>query len=396
MENKGEKGEHIMNHELDSLEYRMLETSASVTQKNENEYVSVSRLVFLLVISVLVTSGQLVLAQVTHSITLLTLVHNNIYIVLTLIVSLATYWKSEKSLVSWHNTFGWRRMEVVGSISSLVFLFSLCFATAIEALQTLFHNNHLDTMHHPEWIMIIVGVNFWMWIVSFFTIGGYSYHQNLAVAQRKHKLGSLANLNLSNTTTQHYKTQTSFSLFLERIRLADVSRDLAGCFFTFITCSIVYFNVVTEEYSAHIDPVISLFYIVFLIASSVTLVRDSCLILLQTIPGNVEFLLLEKYLLSKFPGILSLHEFHTWTFTPGKLVLTGHIMYQNKSVYIEINSQVEAFFRSQGFSMITIQPEFPPPLNSSLQELPTDCALKCKDDNCIEKVCCKDEDVVSM
>ena len=47
--------------------------------------------------------------------------------------------------------------------------------------------------------------------------------------------------------------------------------------------------------------------------------------------GNVEFLLLEKYLLSKFPGILSLHEFHTWTFTPGKLVLTGHIMYQ---VYI--------------------------------------------------------------
>ena len=32
-----------MNHELDSLEYRMLETSASVTQKNENEYVSVSR-----------------------------------------------------------------------------------------------------------------------------------------------------------------------------------------------------------------------------------------------------------------------------------------------------------------------------------------------------------------
>ena len=61
--------------------------------------------------------------------------------------------------------------------------------------------------------------------------------------------------------------------------------------------------------------------------------------------------------------------------------------FQNKSVYIEINSQVEAFFRSQGFSMITIQPEFPPPLNSSLQELPTDCALKCK-------VCTKKQNLI--
>ena len=55
------------------------------------------------------------------------------------------------------NTFGWRRMEVVGSIGSLVFLFSLCFATFIEALQTIFHNEHLDTMHHADWIMIALG-----------------------------------------------------------------------------------------------------------------------------------------------------------------------------------------------------------------------------------------------
>ena len=38
--------------------------------------------------------------------------------------------------------------------------------------------------------------------------------------------------------------------------------------------------------------------------------------------------LLKTFLLKKFPGILSLHEFHTWTFTPGTLVCTGHITYQ--------------------------------------------------------------------
>ena len=39
-----------------------------------------------------------------------------------------------KSLTS-KSTYGWSRLEVVGSMASLVFLSSLCFGTAIEAAQ---------------------------------------------------------------------------------------------------------------------------------------------------------------------------------------------------------------------------------------------------------------------
>ena len=121
-----------------------------------------------------------------------------------------------------------------------------------------------------------------------------------------------------------------------------------------------------DEYTAYLDPIIALVYIVVLVWSCVPLVRDSCLILLQTIPGNVvmivlikilflcshellfpgnvEISLLKKYLLKKFPGILSLHEFHTWTFTPGTLVLTGHIMYQVTSEVNMSSSRLEARF----------------------------------------------------
>ena len=94
-------------------------------------------------------------------------------------------------------------------------------------------------------------------------------------------------------------------------------------------------------------------------------------------PGNVEISLLKKYLLKKFPGILALHEFHTWTFTPGTLVLTGHIVYQDQGVYCAINTQVEAFIRSQGFAKVTIQPEFPQSLNPSQEDI-QNCNLKCK------------------
>ena len=95
------------------------------------------------------------------------------------------------------------------------------------------------------------------------------------------------------------------------------------------------------------------------------------------ISGNVEIYLLKEYLIKKFPGILALHEFHTWTFTPETLVLTGHIMYQDKMVYMDIHKQVEHFLKSQGFSIITIQPEFPSSSYPTDEEIST-CTLKCK------------------
>jgi len=255
---------------VDVMEYDLL-MSSMAKKNNADDAVSVARLVATLVLSAAITIAELVLAQATHSITLLVLVHQNIYNVITLVVSCVTRVKGERSL---KNTFGWRRMEVVGSIASLVFLFSLCFATMIEALQTLFHTDHLDTMHHPEWIMVLVGGNLAVWLVSFFVIGGYSYHQSRAVTQDK-----------PSRLVADESTSTCSS-FMKKTRVVDVTRDLCGCVFTFLTCSLVYYQVVTEDYSAYLDPIISIIYIVFLVWTCIPIVKESCLILLQTIPGN--------------------------------------------------------------------------------------------------------------
>ena len=99
---------------LDNLEYSVILTS--LAKKAGEVSIPVTRLASLLVATGLVTVGQLVLAQVyrvytklvldfivccyclqmTHSITLLTLVHQNIYNSLTLLVSVLTQWKSTR------------------------------------------------------------------------------------------------------------------------------------------------------------------------------------------------------------------------------------------------------------------------------------------------------------
>lgn len=321
------------------------------------------------VATTVVTIVGLVLAQMTHSITLLVLVEQNIYNIITLVVSLITI-KLNSGENSLKNTFGWARMEVVGSLSSLVFLSSLCFASFIECLQTLFHTSHLDTMHHPDWIMGVAGGNVVVWIFTFVVLGGYSNHQTEAVR---------------NTMGGKYRREHATT---RRCRFSDMFRDLVGPFLTIGTAWAVHFHVVTEKYSVYMDPVIGLIYILILTCSSIPIIKQSCLILLQTIPGNVEIEVLNKVLLKKFAGILAIHEMHIWSLSANKLVITAHAVYASKQKYIEIHQSVEEFFQKQGFSQVTIQPEF------VLQEHPSEldlltCNLKCKEIECKEKQCCE-------
>ena len=140
---------------------------------------------------------------------------------------------------------------MVGGISSLVFLFSLCFATAIEALQTVFHtgHGHLDTMHHPDYILVVTGANLGLWIVSFLTVGGFSYHQTSAVRQRR---GSQHPGARNPAKKRKEEKEKSCTTYYSATRVSDVLRDLQGCFFTFLTSSLVHFNVSTT-YSLQIS-----------------------------------------------------------------------------------------------------------------------------------------------
>ena len=246
---------------LNTLEFNLIRQRSSPSVPGT---VPSSQLILVMVLTIIITVSELVLAQLTHCISLLVLVHQNIYNCLTLIVTCVTRWKGEESLV---NTFGWKRMEVVGSLSSLIFLFSLCFATAIESLQTLFHNDHLDTLHHPDWIMLLLVANLTVWAVSLLILGGYTHHQTKSVRQDKPHSATACSICCSCSSSH-------------------ISRDLASCLFTFLSSVIVYYEVLTERFSAYLDPVIALVSIIFLVSSSIRITKDSCLILLQTIPGK--------------------------------------------------------------------------------------------------------------
>lgn len=78
---------------------------------------------------------------------------------------------------SLRNTFGWTRIDVLTMLVVCIFLASFCFSAVVEALQTLSHIHHQDTMHFPIPVLTLGAMGIILNGFCYLLIGGYTYHQ---------------------------------------------------------------------------------------------------------------------------------------------------------------------------------------------------------------------------
>lgn len=75
------------------------------------------------------------------------------------------------------NTFGWTRIDVLTMLIVCIFMASLCFSLLVEAVQTLVHIGHQDTMHYPIPVLITASFGLLLNGLCYLLIGGYTFHQ---------------------------------------------------------------------------------------------------------------------------------------------------------------------------------------------------------------------------
>ncbi len=85
---------------------------------------------------------ELIVGQISHSISLTADAFHMLSDALALIIGLVTAVMSKRS--STKNTYGWVRAEVLGPLVNSVFLCSMCLGIAIEAVQRLFEPHKLE------------------------------------------------------------------------------------------------------------------------------------------------------------------------------------------------------------------------------------------------------------
>ena len=256
-------------------------------------------------------------------------------------------------------------------------------------------------MHQPIYICILAGIDFLVWCLVFRCIGGYTFHQRTSVeatwlkknphlpCPNVHKADSNDNMvlyerncfelkenNMQMSTLAASKGDVpavagkfpkikvySRSFFDDpRLEWLNLSRDLTPCFILITTCLIVYF-MDEKQYlhaSKYVDPAMALLTIGFLIVSSVPLMKKSSLILLQSLPEEMENVevLCNDLRKSFSESISALHEVHVWCLVPNKVYATLHIVFKDEYSYLSSTTAINAFLLKYGINHATIQPEF--------------------------------------
>ncbi|RVE55699.1 hypothetical protein OJAV_G00228900 [Oryzias javanicus] len=133
----------------------------------------------------------------------------------------------------------------------------------------------------------------------------------------------------------------------------------------------------------YLDPTLCIIMVCILLYTTYPLLKESALILLQTVPKQINMHRLNERLLG-LDGVLAIHDLHIWQLAGSRIIATAHIKCHDPTSYMEVAKRIKDFFHDEGIHATTIQPEFVT-FNSETQG--SQCELSCRT-QCAPKLCC--------
>ncbi|KAF5272456.1 hypothetical protein FQR65_LT04924 [Abscondita terminalis] len=347
---------------------------------------------------------ELIVGYVTNSMSLVADSFHMLSDVAALIVAFLSVKMSPKKWSK--NTFGWARAEVLGALVNAVFLVALCFSITVEACKRFIEKTEI---HNPELLLSVGLLGLLVNIIGLFLFqehgaGGSHSHGRLTTGRNRLSQLGVTDDNENDATystpTPHvavkhsHRGQDSAGQMNMRGVFLHVLSDALGSVIVCISATI--FWLTDWKYKDYIDPGLSIILVLLILHSVWPLLRDSALILLQTVPTHIQIDAIQRRLLTNVDGVLAVHEFHVWQLAGDRIIASAHIRCRNLSEYMRIAEKVKEFFHNEGIHSTTIQPEFVDYRdyadNNEEPEQTEDCMLDCprstSSDTCILNTCC--------
>ena len=142
-----------------------------------------------------------------------------------------------------------------------------------------------------------------------------------------------------------------------------VMADALGSVVVMVSASVIWLT--DWEYRDYLDPVLSLLIVVIICVTTWPLLRDSTLVLLNTIPPHIDLAELQADLVKSVPGISSIHELHVWRLVGRRVVASCHLeMFppaqgaEPVDHHMTLARNVKEYFHTAGIHSTTIQLEY--------------------------------------
>ncbi|KAH1021131.1 hypothetical protein HUJ04_010684 [Dendroctonus ponderosae] len=368
------------------------------------------RLLSMLILTTFFFFVEIVVGYITNSMALVADSFHMLSDVAALVVAFVSVRMSPKKWSK--NTFGWARAEVLGALVNAVFLVALCFSITVEACKRFIE---VETIHDPQLLVVVGGIGLLVNLVGlllFHEHGGGHGHSHGGLSHSRNRLTQLA-LTDDNENDESYPSPPPLpspkvkgghghshggdNMNMRGVFLHVLSDALGS---VIVIVSALIFWLTDWKYKYYIDPALSLLLVLLILHSVWPLLRDSALILLQTVPTHIQVDAIQQRLLENVDGVLAVHEFHVWQLAGDRIIASAHIRCRNLSEYMKIAEKVKEFFHNEGIHSTTIQPEFIDytdiPTTSTVGDPDSateDCVLDCpkssrESDNCVRNTCC--------
>lgn len=386
---------------------------------------------------------EIIVGYLTNSMALVADSFHMLSDVASLLVGFLAYRYSMVGKRTHKYTFGYARAEVLGALVNTVFLVALCFSITVESFKRILIT---ESVANPQLVLIVGVIGLVVNVIGLFLFhqhghghshgggghghshGGHGAEEDVLEIQTtngstetpllsckvelmKSKIDVNSPLVIDSDEPGTYKTEISEkgeeTLVFQRpsvnekkpslnekkpMKQADqlnirgvylhVMGDALGSIIVMISALIIMFQ--SGKWTTYVDPIMSVLMVLIILKTSIPLLKESAMILMQTVPTHLKIKEIQEKLVDQITGVLSVHEFHIWQLSGNKIIASAHVRCQNIHDYMAIANDLKEFFHNEGIHSTTIQPEF-----EEHPESPDGCILECgPSKNCAQQTCC--------
>ncbi|XP_044290988.1 zinc transporter 2 [Varanus komodoensis] len=277
------------------------------------------------VICLVFMTGEVVGGYYAHSLAIMTDAAHLLTDFASMMISLFSLWMSSRPPTKTMN-FGWHRAEILGALLSVLSIWVVTGVLVYLAVQRLLSGDYEiegNTMLITSGCAVAVNI-----------IMGFALHQP----------GHGHSHHAHDTRGQNTSVRAAF---------IHVVGDLVQSIGVLVAAYIIYFK---PEYK-YVDPVCTFLFSVLVLGTTLSILRDVVLVLMEGTPKGVDFNTVKNILLS-ISGVKDLHSLHIWALTVSHPVLSVHIAINGdadaQTVLKEASSRLQGAFN---FHTTTIQIE---------------------------------------
>jgi cobalt-zinc-cadmium efflux system protein len=226
-------------------------------------------------------------------------------------------WMSSKPSSRKH-TYGFGRAEVIAAWVSSLLLIAVIVSILVEAIHRLNHPHNVSGG-----------------VVMAVALGGFLVNLGMALL-----------LSAKNAAKQNINIKSS---------LLHILGDLLGCAIVLISGALTYFTSWRQ-----IDALMSIGICILILLTTVNLLRESLVILMEGVPKHIDIAKVEQAICD-IDGVKSVHDIHIWTLTSSAVLLTAHVVVRNLTEWTTIGKQLQlALQKHFAITHATLQPEEEP------------------------------------